>query len=73
VTRGRFQQAATDGSVKRDAVLAEWVRDARQRALEVVADLSDEQLTDPQLRSEKSLIVGGFDSSGPSGWSFSSS
>ena len=34
------QQAATDSSVKRDAVLAAWVRDARQRTLEVVADLS---------------------------------
>ena len=50
------QQAAADGSVKRDAVLAAWVRDARQRTLEVVADLSDEQLLGPQLQIVNPLL-----------------
>src|SRR5215467_6494256 len=49
------QQAAHDGSVS-DAVLAAWVRDARQRTLEVVADLSDEQLMGPQLRIVNPLL-----------------
>jgi iron(II)-dependent oxidoreductase len=31
------------------AVLAAWVRDARRRTLELIADLSDEQLLGPQL------------------------
>ena len=30
-------------------VLIDWVRDARQRTLELVADLSDEQLFGPRL------------------------
>jgi iron(II)-dependent oxidoreductase len=30
-------------------ILAEWVRDARQRTFDLVADLSDEQLMGPQL------------------------
>jgi len=50
------QQAATDGSAKRDAELAAWVRDARQKTLEVVADLSDEQLIGPQLRIVNPLL-----------------
>jgi len=50
------QQAAADGSVKRDAALAAWVRDARRRTLEVVADLSDEQLLGPQLRIVNPLL-----------------
>ncbi len=43
-------QQAADGFASQDATLAAWVRDARQRTLEVVADLSDEQLLGPQLR-----------------------
>src|SRR5262250_757263 len=50
------QQAASDSSAKRDAALAEWVRDARQKTLEVVADLSDEQLLGPQLRIVNPLL-----------------
>lgn len=50
------QQAATDSSVKRDAMLAAWVRDARQRTLDVVADLTDEQLMGPQLRIVNPLL-----------------
>jgi iron(II)-dependent oxidoreductase len=50
------QQAAADGSLKRDAVLAAWVRDARRRTLEVVEDLSDEQLLGPQLRIVNPLL-----------------
>src|SRR5438094_9345694 len=50
------QQAAADSSVKRDADLAAWVRDARQKTLEVVADLSDEQLMGPQLRIVNPLL-----------------
>jgi ergothioneine biosynthesis protein EgtB len=50
------RQAAADGSVKRDAALAAWVRDARRRTLELVADLSDEQLLGPQLRIVNPLL-----------------
>src|SRR5215467_898489 len=50
------QQAAADNSVKRDAVLAAWVRDARRRTMEVVADLTDEQLIGPQLRIVNPLL-----------------
>jgi len=50
------QQAAADSSVKRDAELAAWVRDARQKTLEVVSDLSDEQLMGPQLRIVNPLL-----------------
>ncbi len=50
------QQAAAGGSVNRDPVLAAWVRDARQRTLGVVADLSDEQLLGPQLRIVNPLL-----------------
>ncbi len=42
--------------MKRDAALAAWVRDARRRTLEVVADLSDEQLLGPQLRIVNPLL-----------------
>src|SRR5437867_3476435 len=37
-------------------MLAAWVRDARQRTLEVVADLTDEQLMGPQLRIVNPLL-----------------
>src|SRR5215469_14780155 len=50
------QQAAVDGTVKRDAELAAWVRDARRKTLEVVSDLSDEQLMGPQLRIVNPLL-----------------
>ncbi|HKW33439.1 MAG TPA: selenoneine synthase SenA [Candidatus Acidoferrum sp.] len=50
------QQAAADSSVKRDAELAAWVRDARQKTLDVVSDLSDEQLMGPQLRIVNPLL-----------------
>lgn len=50
------QQAAADDPATRDAVLAAWVRDARKRTLEVVADLSDEQLLGPQLRIVNPLL-----------------
>ncbi|HET7150103.1 MAG TPA: selenoneine synthase SenA [Candidatus Acidoferrum sp.] len=50
------QQAAADDSAKRDASLAAWVRDARQRTVDVVADLSDEQLLGPQLRIVNPLL-----------------
>lgn len=50
------QQAAADSSVKPDAELAVWVRDARQKTLEVVSDLSDEQLMGPQLRIVNPLL-----------------
>ena len=49
-------QAAADNSVKRDALLATWVHDARQRTMEVVADLTDEQLMGPQLRIVNPLL-----------------
>ncbi len=42
--------------MKRGAALAAWVHDARQRTLEVVADLSDEQLLGPQLRIVNPLL-----------------
>src|SRR5213595_1245455 len=50
------QQAAADSSVKRDADLAAWVRDARQKTLEVVAYLSDEHFMGPQLRIVNPLL-----------------
>ncbi len=37
-------------------VLANWVRDARQRTLDLVADLSDEQLMGPRLATINPLI-----------------
>ena len=49
-------KAATASPAKPDAVLAAWVRDARQKTLEVVADLSDEQLMGPQLRIVNPLL-----------------
>jgi iron(II)-dependent oxidoreductase len=45
-----------DDAVKRDAELAAWVRDARQKTLEVVSDLSDQQLMGPQLRMVNPLL-----------------
>ena len=35
--------------VANNAELVAWVRDARQRTIELVADLTDEQLLGPQL------------------------
>jgi iron(II)-dependent oxidoreductase len=40
---------ATGQSLYSPATLAEWVRDARQRTFDLVADLSDEQLLGPRL------------------------
>jgi gamma-glutamyl hercynylcysteine S-oxide synthase len=40
---------ATNISVNSETVLAGWVRDARLKTLELVADLSDEQLMGPRL------------------------
>ena len=51
-----FRQAATNISADRDAQLAAWVRDARLRTLELVADLSDEQLMGPRLRIVNPLL-----------------
>ena len=50
------QQAAADASLKREAELAAWVRDARQKTVELVSDLSDEQLMGPQLRIVNPLL-----------------
>ena len=50
------QGAVADDAVKRDAELAAWVREARQKTLEVVSDLSDEQLMGPQLRIVNPLL-----------------
>ena len=50
------QGAVADDAVKRDAELAAWVRDARQKTLEVVSDLSDQQLMGPQLRMVNPLL-----------------
>ncbi|MGH9793786.1 MAG: selenoneine synthase SenA [Candidatus Acidiferrales bacterium] len=43
------RQAPTSISAKQEVELATWVRDARRRTLELVADLSDEQLMGPRL------------------------
>ena len=51
-----FRQAPGDVTVESDAILASWVRDARLRTLELVADLSDEQLMGPQLRIVNPLM-----------------
>ena len=51
-----FRQAPGDVTVESDAILASWVRDARLRTLELVADLSDEQLMGPQLRIVNPLL-----------------
>ena len=50
-----FRQASGD-ITESDAILASWVRDARLRTLELVADLSDEQLMGPQLRIVNPLL-----------------
>ncbi len=44
-----LRQATTNISANGDAELAAWVRDARLRTLELVIDLSDEQLMGPRL------------------------
>src|SRR5215470_10858490 len=49
-------QATPDSSLQHDAELAAWVRDARQKTIEVVSDLSDEQLMGPQLRIVNPLL-----------------
>ena len=49
-------EAAADDPERRDVVLAAWVRDARRRTMEVVEDLSDEQLHGPQLRIVNPLL-----------------
>lgn len=51
-----FRKAPGDITVESDAILASWVRDARLRTLELVADLSDEQLMGPQLRIVNPLL-----------------
>ena len=51
-----FPQAPGDVTVESDAILASWVREARIRTLELVADLSDEQLMGPQLRIVNPLM-----------------
>lgn len=43
------RQAPTKASANGDTELAAWVREARLRTLELVADLSDEQLMGPRL------------------------
>lgn len=43
------RQSPANVSANRDAELAAWVRDARQRTLELVAHLSDQQLMGPRL------------------------
>src|SRR3990170_3065019 len=53
--RGCFEQGKvnsmglTKDALVTTAALAEWVCDARQRTVELVADLSDEQLIGPRL------------------------
>src|SRR5262245_22509163 len=49
-------QATPESSQKCDAELAAWVLDARQKTIDVVADLSDEQLMGPQLRIVNPLL-----------------
>jgi iron(II)-dependent oxidoreductase len=51
-----FRQAPGDATVESEAALASWVRDARLRTLELVADLSDEQLMGPRLRIVNPLL-----------------
>lgn len=43
------RQAPTNIPANRESELAAWVRDARSRTIELVADLSDEQLIGPRL------------------------
>ena len=49
-------EAAADDPGRSDVVLAAWVRDARRRTMEVVEDLSDEQLLGPRLRIVNPLL-----------------
>ena len=51
-----YRQASTDISANPDAILASWVSDARSKTLELVADLSDEQLRGPLLRIVNPLL-----------------
>lgn len=51
-----FRQSPVNIHGNSDAVLAGWVREARSRTLELVADLSDEQLMGPQLRIVNPLL-----------------
>jgi len=50
------RQAPPKISADRDTVLASWVSDARLRTLELVADLSDDQLMGPRLRIVNPLL-----------------
>ena len=49
-------QATLDVKAPTDADLAAWVRDARARTLDLVADLSDEQLLGPRLAIVNPLL-----------------
>ena len=51
-----FRHLPVNVSGNSDDVLAGWVSDARSRTLELVADLSDEQLMGPQLRIVNPLL-----------------
>jgi iron(II)-dependent oxidoreductase len=51
-----FRQAQSDVTAESDAILTSWVRDARLRTMELVADLSDEQLMGPPLRIVNPLL-----------------
>lgn len=53
---GNVQHALVNVQNTADADLAEWVRDARARTLELVADLSDEQLLGPRLAIVNPLL-----------------
>ncbi len=50
------QHAIVNGQTTSNADLTGWVRDARARTLELVADLSDEQLLGPQLAIVNPLL-----------------
>ena len=51
-----LRQASPDISANPDAMLAYWVSDARSKTLELIGDLSDEQLRGPQLRIVNPLL-----------------
>jgi len=53
---GLVQPAIVDAKAPADADLAAWVRDARARTLDLVADLSDEQLLGPRLSIVNPLL-----------------
>jgi gamma-glutamyl hercynylcysteine S-oxide synthase len=50
------QHANVNGPITADTDLAEWVRDARTRTVDLVADLSDEQLLGPRLAIVNPLL-----------------